>query len=387
MTPSQVPAVPLTADDQTLVTCLFDLELRERIGRRGMDFYWRHGRWLLAQPVPLVVYADPELAARISGMREANGLAHLTRVIALGLEQLPLYEAAKSATTWPTILNGDPLKCTAMHQLVEWSKFELLRRGIALNPFATEYFAWVDFGLGHIAEPPETFPRPTRRVTILQMKATAPAETADPLAFLGYERGRLAAGLIRGHATALLTLAGAFETLLAATLKQNFRPNEQMVLALLTVLQPSLMDFYYGDYRSILCNWDHIRRDPDTVLGNIHHCHRYGCFEQAARIDRALLSSINRGLVALDRETLARFLDMAFVAAWNSAQFAQARQVQSLFLANCAHTQYERDNRARISRNFAFQEPPEPPASAARAPTAGTRPAPAAVPPASHGRR
>jgi hypothetical protein len=342
---------------QTLVTCLFDLERRERRGRRPGDFYFQHGRWLLAQPLPLVVFVDPELAPFVHQQRAALGLLDRTCIKPVSLESLPLYSTAMAAESWPTIGNGDPLKSTALHQLVEWSKFEFLRRVIGLNPFEQAFFAWVDFGIAHVAKPPKRFPHPTAGVALLQMKAVAVAEAADRRRFLAFERGHLAAGLMRGNVENLLALADAFDLELAAALGERIRPNEQMVLARMAAFQPELFSFYYGDYPSILSNWDYIRGDLETVLMNLSYCHQWGCHAQATAIARVLKQSLDLGLIRMDVEQTAHFLDLAFVAAWHSGEYALAREWQQLFLANCSHTNYERDNRRRLARNFALATP------------------------------
>jgi hypothetical protein len=46
----------MTAPPQTLVSCLFDLERRERTGRRQVQFFQEHGCYVLGLELPLVLY-------------------------------------------------------------------------------------------------------------------------------------------------------------------------------------------------------------------------------------------------------------------------------------------------------------------------------------------
>lgn len=57
---------------QTLVSCLYDLEKRECIGRRPIDFYHRHAELTLGLDVPLVVYIDPEQAEWVRSLLTAT---------------------------------------------------------------------------------------------------------------------------------------------------------------------------------------------------------------------------------------------------------------------------------------------------------------------------
>jgi hypothetical protein len=299
---------------QTLVTCLYDLARRSPGGQRPIELYLRYGELVLDLRQPLVAFVDPELVDRVSEARRERGLADRTRVLARPLEELPLFPVSRLAAGFPTIANGSP-KDSPLHQVVEWSKLDLLDEAMATDPFGTEHFAWIDFGLGHVARAPESFPAPTRRVAMLQMRAVAPSEIADRLEFLRFERGRVAAGFFRGDRDHLERLIDLFRAELVAVLDAGFRPNEQSLLAYLAARRPELFEFYYGDYASILRNWDRVRGDIDTVFLNLEHCRSHGLWRQAHAVAENALSSVAAGELVLDQERLRRLLDEAFVAA------------------------------------------------------------------------
>ncbi|MBN8478411.1 MAG: hypothetical protein J0L91_05550, partial [Burkholderiales bacterium] len=181
---------------QTLVTALYDLERRERIGRRDTESYLRLGEALMRYPVPMVVYTDPELAGPIAAMRAKHGHDDITRVVARPFESLRLH------TLWPTIegfrgpVDADPRKDTPRCQILGWSKLDLLEEVIDDDPYGNDHAGWIDFGIAHVADMPERFPPPSRLVSVLQMRAVAPAELADRAAFEAAEHGRIAGGWI-----------------------------------------------------------------------------------------------------------------------------------------------------------------------------------------------
>ena len=337
---------------QTLVSCLYDLGKRGAAGR-GIDFYVKHAAMALQLDLPLVIFVDPELAQWVRDTRARYGLNACTRVIERPLEDLPVARLLPSLAGFRTFANGDAAKDTPHHQVVEWSKFDLVEEVIAANPFGTDHFAWIDAGIGHVAAPSTQFPAATTRVSVLQMCAVAPQETADRMAFFGHERGRIAGGLLRARRDAFGELIGEFRCELASALAQRFRPNEQMILSYLTVTQPDLFEFYYGDYASILCNWDAVRRDVDTVFLNIAHCRRHGLWDAGraacAAIDAALASEV----LVLDADRRAKLLDEHYIAAWHAGEHDVARELRDRLLRDCAQTDYFASHRQRILGNFA----------------------------------
>jgi GT2 family glycosyltransferase len=338
--------------EQTLVTCLYDLERRERAGRRPIEFYLGHGALVLDQPLPLVAFVDAELAEHVAKARHERGLADRTRVVVRPLESLPRFGLLRWVATFPTFENSCAIKDSPLHQLVEWAKLDLLEEVMAGDPFDTEHFAWIDFGLGHVARAPERFPAPSRRVAVLQMRAVAEREVLDRREFLRHERGRVAAGFFRGDREHLERLVDAFRAELASVLDEGFRPNEQMLLAYLTARRPELFDFYYGDYASILTNWDRVRGDLDTVLLDLAHCRAHGLWLRAHAIAELALTSIAESCLATTANRRMRLLDEAYVAAWHVGRrdLAAARRQEILALAE--GSSYFARERARILANL-----------------------------------
>ena len=270
--------------DQTLVSCLFDLGRREPGRPRSLDDYLRDAAFVLSLELPLVLFTDPEIAPWVEHERAVRGLADKTRVVPLLLETLDTWQRLADVRDLPTFVNGDPKKDTPLFQLMACAKLELIERAIVLDAFDTETFAWIDAGIAHVAVPPIAFPAPADRITLLEMRAIEPRETLDRRAFYSYERGSLAAGFIRGSCTAFRDLLPHFWQEFDAAVAAGIRPSEQQVLSFLNAVDPARFDTYFGDYPSILCNWDFIRRDLETVLYNLSRCERAGMRRHADAI-------------------------------------------------------------------------------------------------------
>jgi hypothetical protein len=179
------------------------------------------------------------------------------------------------------------------------AKLELLARAIALDVFDSDAFAWIDAGIAHVAAPPIAFPAAADRVTLLEMRAIEPRETLDRRDFYSYERGSLAGGLIRGSRTAFRELIPRFWQEFDAAVAAGVRPSEQQVLSFMNAVEPSRFETYFGDYPSILCNWDFIRRDLGTVLYNLSRCERAGLRNHANAILAKIRASVEAGVLSI----------------------------------------------------------------------------------------
>lgn len=304
-------------------------------------------------PTPLVLYVDPPLMGDDEiCKRLARRPRNRINVIPLALDALPRYAHRERLASLDNFLNADPVKDSVLFQIVMCSKFDLLRDAMQRNPYGTEFFAWMDAGLFYVARPPEVFPTATSGVAFLQMCAVSPLEAASAADYYAGERGRLAAGFFRGSAKRLEMLAQAFSEELDAALTSGLRTNEQMILSRLSVLRPDLFEFYYGDYSSILCNWDRIRDGLGVVFMNLAYCREHGLWASSKRICEALEASQD----GLDPEAEARWLDEYFISAWYNADPERSRSVAARLLTRAQQTAWFRAHEHRIRRNLSFLE-------------------------------
>ncbi len=292
---------------QTIVTCLFDTSSGSGLrGARPLVHYQAHAELTLGQPAPLVAFVDPDLADWVLARRHQFGQEHRTVIVARPLEALALADRVAFFDRLHGIDNGQPGKDNGWHLAVNLSKLSLLSEAAFDDPFGTGHFAWMDIGLGHIARRPVRFPEPCDRPTLLQMLPVFPEELNDE--FHHVERGRLAAGFIRGNATELIRLGQLFYEEMDRVIADGRLPTDQTVLSALSALHPGLFDFTFGDYRSLLANWDFIRGDEQMVLANIEHCLHFERWHDARQRCRLLRTSVEAGAAHLSQDLNDRLL-------------------------------------------------------------------------------
>ncbi len=304
----------------TLVTALFDLAGREPgIERRTPDDYFEAGDFVLGLDQDLVVFADPPLADELVRRREAAGLGARTRVVAVELERLPAYNhlrAIERARREHPIVNADPDKDTALYVVCVWSKFELLRRALELDPQAT-HFAWIDFGITARPHPDDgVFERPPDRVRLLRMRGFDSRDVADPVEYFARIRGHLAAGYMPGSRAAIAELADRFDALAAGMLEDGFAHNVEPLLVPLALENPELFEFIHGDYDALLLNQSRLRGSAPNLHFQLRDARERDVSEHAIRLCAAIVESLRDGVLESDPATLALILDECYLVAW-----------------------------------------------------------------------
>ena len=350
----------------TLVSGLFDIAGRERNPRRRpADEFLRDGTLLMELDQDVVVFADPELAPRVQALRDAAGVGARTRVVAVALEDLPahlLHDRIAAARSEHPVLNANPDKDTVLFTELQWSKFELVRRAIELDPFGASHYAWIDFvNRGDDPHPDDPlFERPSDRVRLLAMRGFRAEELADREDYYAYLRGHLAAGYITADRDRFLRLAEEFDSLARSELDAGFAPSEEQLLPVLCAQEPELFEFHYGDYSHLLANYLQVRGSAGNLLFQLRNARAEGDFGYANEIGGRVVAAQRAGTLECEPEVLADLLDEAFVAAWRvgGSRSPEAAEIAALYAELVRTVPAFRDaflrNEIRIRANFEY---------------------------------
>lgn len=111
----------------------------------ALERYCRLGRLLLQSTTPKVVFVDETMAALFAGV-ECN---ETTLIVPIQKGDLYLYDYAHLLSRFD-VNTTDATKDTAEFMLTMCSKPEWVRKAVELDPFTTDHFVWVDFGIRHV---------------------------------------------------------------------------------------------------------------------------------------------------------------------------------------------------------------------------------------------
>lgn len=171
--------------------------------KRSYEAYKQHFESLVATDLSFVLFLD----RRLDWTFPSN-----VTVYPVSLDETWVYAHVSPDSTLPTVRNKvDSLE----YMLIQNTKLEWLARAIEHNPYQTDWFAWIDFGITHVfsnpywtlqrlqtLRPPES---PGLRTAGIWKSPTRDVWTAVCWRFAG--------GFLMGHKDALRNLVERFQSL------------------------------------------------------------------------------------------------------------------------------------------------------------------------------
>lgn len=312
------------AKSLTLVTAFFDLGKREpQIQRRQADEYLKLGDFLFSLDIKLVFFCDPEFVSIIEEKRKLYKLMDKTVVISHKLEDCFYYTILDKITAnrqKNPIINANPNKDTPLYLIINWSKFDLINETIKRNPFSSTHFAWLDFGIAHVANldyiSDGIFQTPSDQIKLLMMRDPDPKLLSDKKVYYSFIRGYVSSGYICGSKSSHLQLYQLFSKEVGRCLELEVAPSEEQILPIIIREDPDLFEFYYGDYKFILGNYIQCRGDVQRILINLGQSRLLNDFIRTCEIGGKLLDSYLKGHVSLTSLEYHNLLDEYYIAAY-----------------------------------------------------------------------
>lgn len=128
----------------TLTTCIFDTS-KFNIHAKSVDEAIKSMMPLLQCPCYLVIYTDETFASNISQVRNNLNYQHLTKIVIMNMMDLPMMSYLQTVIENRKVYHPTrDARTSPESHLITASKFDLVLRTIADNPFNTEKFGWID---------------------------------------------------------------------------------------------------------------------------------------------------------------------------------------------------------------------------------------------------
>jgi hypothetical protein len=109
-----------------------------------LNKYYENGKSLLKSSTPKIVFLDESIIHLFTDYDKTN-----THIIQIQKTSLYLHDY-KSLVTNFNINTTSSLKDIVDYMLIICNKTEWVKKSVLLNPFNTDNFVWVDFGIRHI---------------------------------------------------------------------------------------------------------------------------------------------------------------------------------------------------------------------------------------------
>ena len=247
--------------------------------------------------LPIVCCPDPRIEEGVRRIAEKHPESRI-EIRPLPFEELHFAQGRERFAGLEPATNSFSLRDTIEYAIIVWSKAATVRTIAQENPFGSTHFAWIDYGIAHVAElldvdwkQIEMFSTTTDKLRIAERMATAPREIVDPWYFYSTNSARVCGGLITGTAARFDELTALFDDEIKRMIPTGTYALEEQVLAAVTALKPDMVERWYTDYYGVLTNVAMLRRDVDTVIANLKHCHVDGLYAIGADIARFILRS------------------------------------------------------------------------------------------------
>lgn len=156
-----------------------------------------------------------------------------------------------------TIINGNVSQETPMYIILNNNKFDFMESAIQLNPFESDHFIWMDFGINHVAQNTEKIHEWICNVPnkIKQLCINPYIETVDNKQMFQYIHHHTAGGLFTGSKENILKYCELFKQKTEQIYAEDWYQIDEAVMTMVQRENPDLFDFFYGDYQGIISNY------------------------------------------------------------------------------------------------------------------------------------
>ena len=125
---------------------------------RGSVSYINHARHLLSINKPKIIFLQREIIEHLKDFQNEH-----TLFVPFEKEELFLHKYTSNSIRLPAIRYAP--KDTLERMMIWLNKVDWVKRAIEIDPYKTEQFVWIDFGLHHVFPSTEIFTQCVRKVS------------------------------------------------------------------------------------------------------------------------------------------------------------------------------------------------------------------------------
>lgn len=266
----------------TIVTALYDIRTFEgNTGNtRKIDYYLKIGEWILSLPYPMIIFTEDKLLEEIKQRRNSD-LLEKTDIRVVKFEDTYFYkyrsDIERNMISF-SIYNRNNDKDTPCYIIFNNDKFFFIEEAIKRNTFNTDKFIWIDFGISYVAKNLEAihawFPLIPEKVR--QMSIYGFYEDISPRDYFNAVHHNNSGGVFSGSKENLLIYSTLFKQKWEQVLREGWYQLDEAIMSLVIREHPELFDLYYGDYSSIICNYQSPQLDYYMIKHNYEKAKAYG---------------------------------------------------------------------------------------------------------------
>jgi hypothetical protein len=263
-------------NEPTIVTMFYDIRSKEGNNtnfhlNRNINKYCELAKdFILKLPYKLIVFTDDEAVMNLIRIERKN-YTEKTLIINKPFEETYYYkhlDRLKELQNVFTIINGHKEHETPMYIIVNNNKFDVMEHAIQINPFNSNHFIWMDFGINHVAKNTEMINDWIYNVPdkIKQLCINPYIENIDNKTTFQYIYHHIAGSLFSGSKENLLKYCELFKQKTEEIYNDNWYQIDEAVMTMVQRDNPDLFDLFYGDYQGLISNYLTPIHNIDLIL-------------------------------------------------------------------------------------------------------------------------
>jgi len=287
----------------TFVTAYYDLcKYEKRPPDRTRENYYKWSEFILNLNKKIIFFVGEEQDFEyILDKRKQKNYLDKTIIIIKKFEEIPLVSINKELSEYlkesPPVNKTD--KETSYFALMTWSKIFFMEEVIKLNPYKTEYFGWIDFGIHHVTC--NNIPNDinnlliplTPKIRILERIWTTELEMKDIVDYAKKLRCKMAGGLWIAKEEYMILFIKYFKKYLYKLLSKRLVVQEEGIFGIIYHKHKDIFDTFLGNYYNIFENYKKIEKYDFIMLFNLEYCRDHDSFEHGFNLCNILLNHYN----------------------------------------------------------------------------------------------
>jgi hypothetical protein len=260
----------------TIVTMFYDIRKKEGNNtnshlNRGIKKYCELAEnFILNLPYNLIIFTDnEEVIEFIENNRDKY--KNKTYIYKKPFEDTYYYKDLDRLYTLQNkfnIINGNVKQETPMYIILNNNKLYFMELAIELNPFKSEHFIWMDFGINHVAQSTEKIHDWINLIPdkIKQLCINPYIENINHKQMFQYIHHHTAGGLFSGSKENIQKYSELFKQKTEQIYNEDWYQIDEAVMTMVQRENPDLFEFFYGDYQGIVSNYLKPIHNMDLIL-------------------------------------------------------------------------------------------------------------------------
>lgn len=272
--------IDYTKNLPTIITSLYDIRSLESNNKeesvKRIDMYFELGKFILSLEYPLIIYTEEKLKDRILSLRPQE-YHSITTIKTSKIEDIYYYrhlDTIKEYQNNDYIKNRSITKDTALYVTLVNNKFWFMEDAINNNYHNSDRFIWLDFGINHVAENPESIRRWFRYIPdkIRCMESNLNLNNNDYKEYFQEIRHNVVGGIITGSQSNMLIYIKLCQERSEKMLTEGWYQLEEAVMGMVTRDNPNLFDTFYGSFNNCIAGYDHyVNLDKNWTINTINY--------------------------------------------------------------------------------------------------------------------